>query len=585
MFLDGHREETILRLALAQINVRVGDLDGNGKKILTAVSQAEAKGAGIVLFPELALTGYPPEDLCLRPDFIEASNDVIQEIAARINGITALVGFISKNIDDDRPHNSMAFISNGQVQDVYNKSLLPNYGVFDERRYFSPGTECAVYKMTVGGTEIKIGATICEDVWRTGGPVAQESQDGAGIILTANSSPYHQLKWKERQAVLSDTAKRNGVFIAYCNLVGGQDELVFDGHSMVFGPDGALLAQATQFEEDLLLVDIPEADIVVAGETPMTPEVRKVTGLKSCRIMDMGEVGKPMSRIDRPDVPLLGADEEVYRALVLGVKDYVRKNGFSQVLIGLSGGIDSALTAAIAVDALGSENVVGVTMPSRFSSQGSLNDARELATLLGIEIRDIPIEQAHSAMLSTLKDEFSGTDTGLAEENIQARLRGSILMSLSNKFGWMVLTTGNKSEMACGYATLYGDMAGGFAVIKDVPKTLVYRLSRWRNSIGRVIPEDSITKPPSAELRPDQKDSDSLPDYEQLDPILAGYVQEDKSLADLINEGHDADLVNRIVTLVDLAEYKRRQAPPGIKITPRSFGKDRRMPITNRFSP
>jgi NAD+ synthase (glutamine-hydrolysing) len=569
-------------LGLAQINTTVGDLDGNAAKVLEYVDRARELGVDLLSFPEMTVTGYPPEDLLLRPQFIRDNLAVLQRVVKGCQGITVVVGFVDRDHD---VHNAAAIIHDGRLVDVYHKQFLPNYGVFDENRYFQAGTRCPVY--VVAG--IGVGANICEDIWYPDDPLRAQAHAGAQVIININGSPYHIGKRRFREHMLATRASDYSVFICYTNQVGGQDELVFDGASMVVSPLGEVLAQAAAFEEELLICDL---DVEEAFQTrlhePRRRKERPASGA-STSVARVHVSDEPLAEkkppVERRCARSMGDDAEVYSALVLGTRDYVLKNGFRKAVIGLSGGIDSSLVAAIAVDALGSENVVGVAMPSRFSSEGSVRDARELADSLGIQLMTIPIEEPFSAFLDLLSEPFADTEFGVAEENIQSRIRGLIIMALSNKFGWLVLATGNKSEMATGYATLYGDMAGGFAVIKDVPKTLVYRLARHRNGLGPkpAIPQSVIEKEPSAELRPDQRDVDSLPSYETLDPILEAYVEEDKSVDAIAGMGFDEELVKRVMTMVDRNEYKRRQAPPGVKISPRAFGRDRRLPMANRY--
>jgi NAD+ synthase (glutamine-hydrolysing) len=534
-----------LRVAAAQIDVVVGDIEGNVDRILHAYEDADAQGCDLVVFPELAITGYPPEDLLLRPAFTTQAAAALEKLALRTGRAVAIVGFPEPG---DGLANAAAVCANGQVQGVYRKRLLPNYAVFDEQRYFVPGTGVAPL-FTVNG--VKVGVSICEDAWSDDGPIQAQAAAGAELIVNLNASPYYAGRIHERFEMLAQRIAETSVPIVYANLVGGQDELVFDGASLVLDASGTLLSRGKQFAEDLVVVDIE-----IGGESEL-------------------------ARIE----PLLEPAHEVYEALVLGTRDYVRKNGFTDVLIGLSGGIDSSLVAAIAADALGVEHVTGVLMPSRYSSEGSITDALALARNLGIKTHTVPIEPAHRAFEEMLAPVFDTNDAGVAGENVQSRIRGNILMTISNRFGHMVLTTGNKSEMATGYATLYGDMAGGFAVIKDVEKTLVFELCRDLNErMGReIIPQVVIDKPPSAELRPDQKDTDSLPPYDVLDPIIEGYVEGDLSIADLIAQGHDEELVRRVARMIDRNEYKRRQAPPGVRVSRKAFGKDRRPPITNRW--
>jgi len=564
-----------VRVAAAQLNLVVGDLEGNAARLLSTYERADAAGCDLVAFPELTLTGYPPEDLLLRPAFVAQAREWLDKVAARTGAMAAIVGFPEADRD---LYNSAAVLAHGALQGVYRKHLLPNYAVFDEERYFEPwSTDGPLF--VIGG--VRVAVTICEDAWSPSGPILTQAAAGAEMVVNINASPYYAGRLREREAMLATRAADASVPLVYVNLVGGQDELVFDGASMVFDESGELVARSTQFTEDLLVVDVDvrpafrrrALDPRGRRRAPALPEV-------------LVSASQPAGPAEQPRIePVLEPVREVYEALVVGTRDYVTKNGFTDVLIGLSGGIDSSLVAAIAADALGAEHVVGVLMPSRFSSGGSVADAEALADQLGIRTLTIPIEPAHAAFLEMLAEPFTGLEPGLAEENLQARVRGTILMTLSNKFDWLVLTTGNKSEMATGYSTLYGDMAGGFAVIKDVPKMLVYALCRDRNQRAghAVIPDAVLEKPPSAELRPDQRDSDSLPDYSELDPILEGYVEEDQSIADLVAEGHDAATVARVARLVDRNEYKRRQAPPGVRVSPKAFGKDRRLPLTNRW--
>ena len=578
------------RLAMAQMNATVGDFDGNAERIITSTREARALGADLIAFPELALPGYPPEDLLLKPQFIRENRERLGLIAAECRDITAIVGYVDADADI---YNAAALIHDGEIVGSYRKMYLPNYGVFDEDRYFAAGSECPVY--TVNGSPV--GVNICEDIWYATGPAVVQRAAGAELIVNINGSPFHAGKRAFREKMLATRASDNGLFVAYVNLVGGQDELVFDGASIIFGPDGEVVARAGQFEEQILIADL-EVEAVFRSRL-RDPRTRKE------RATDLAHIGKPIQvavsdyaeNTAKPaiqsndpytcDAQPLDETAEVYAALTLGTRDYVRKCGFGKVLIALSGGIDSTLVAAVAADALGSDNVVGIAMPSRYSSEGSVLDAMALADNLGIELWTLPIEDAFNAYLGTLAPKFEGTEPGVAEENVQSRIRGNLIMAVSNKFNWLVLTTGNKSEMATGYATIYGDMAGGYAVIKDVPKQLVYELCRYRNTIGEkpVIPQSVIDKPPSAELRPDQKDEDSLPPYSVLDPILKAYVEDDYGFDDIVAMGYDPDIVKHIITLVDRNEYKRRQSPPGIKITPRNFGRDRRMPIANRYRP
>ena len=573
------------RLALAQINATVGDLEGNADKIVEYIDRARLLKADMVAFPELALTGYPPEDLLFKPQFIQDNLARLKQVAKQSQGIAVVLGFIDADAD---VYNAAALIHDGKVVGTYRKMYLPNYGVFDEDRYFKSGDVCPVY--TVNGTPV--GVNICEDIWYAIGPTVVQRDAGAEVIVNINGSPFHTGKRSSREKMLATRASDNRLFVAYVNLVGGQDELVFDGGSMVLSPEGDIVAQAGQFKEELLVVDL-EVESVFRSRLREPRSRREKSGMSE-------EIGRPLKvnisefnpdgarpRLDKATPRVLDEVGEVYEALVTGTRDYIEKCGFEKVLIAVSGGVDSALVAAIAVDALGGDNVVGVSMPSRFSSEGSVLDAKELAENLGIELWSVPIEPPFEAFLDSLSPYFKGTEWGVAEENIQSRIRGNLIMAMSNKFGWIVLTTGNKSEMATGYATIYGDMSGGFAVIKDVPKTLVYELCRHRNDQGKnpFIPLSIIEKPPSAELREDQLDEDSLPPYATLDPILKAYVEDDRTYDEILGMGFEEADVQRAITLVDRNEYKRRQAPPGIKITPRSFGRDRRMPIANRYRP
>ncbi|MCI0771277.1 MAG: NAD+ synthase [Chloroflexi bacterium] len=573
------------RLALAQIDVAVGDLEGNAKKIIEYIGRAREVGADLVAFPEMAIPGYPPEDLLFKPQFIQENLARLEQITAASKGIAVVTGFI----DSDRDvYNAAAFIYDGQLIGKYHKMYLPNYGVFDEDRYFKTGTKCPVY--TINGTPV--GVNICEDIWYATGPTVVQRAAGAELIVNINGSPFHAGKRSFREKMLATRAADNGLFVAYVNLVGGQDELVFDGDSMIYDPEGEAVAHASQFREELLVADLDVESVFRSRLRDPRPRKERDRMLDEIGTPVLVDVSGYSANGEKPDIPeqdRAAFDEvgEVYEALVLGTRDYVRKCGFSKVLIALSGGIDSTIVAAIAVDALGSENVVVIAMPSRYSSEGSVSDAKTLADNLGIEMWTVPIEEPFTAFLNTLSPHFEGTEWGVAEENIQSRIRGNLIMAMSNKFGWLVLTTGNKSEMATGYATIYGDMAGGYAVIKDVPKILVYELCRYRNRVAGkdLIPQTVIDKPPSAELRPDQVDEDSLPPYSVLDPILKAYVEDDLSYDEIIGMGYSEEDVKRAITLVDRNEYKRRQAPPGIKITPRNFGRDRRMPIANRYRP
>ncbi len=568
-----------MRIGLAQINPVVGDLEGNRKKILKRVEEGKRLGVDLIAFPELCLTGYPPEDLLLKPQFIKDNIKTLEKIEEKCVGITALVGFVDKS---DDIYNAAALIHDGELAGIYHKMFLPNYGVFDEDRYFQAGDKNVIFELD----GVRIGVSICEDIWYPKGPVHVQSLAGAQIAINLNASPYHAGKRNLKEKMISTRAFDNELIIAYVNMVGGQDELVFDGQSFVVNECGEITARAKAFEEELLVVDVnPESVFRTRLHDPRRrKEILKFKGdqeVVTIKLKKVARRSKP--RIKTSLTSPLQEDEEVYKALVVGTRDYVRKNGFKGVLIGLSGGIDSSLTAAIAVDALGRENVTGVLMPSRYTSRESVEDALELSENLGIKTITISIEGIFDAYLRSLSEVFKQEKPDVTEENIQARIRGNILMALSNKFGSLVLTTGNKSEMSVGYATLYGDMAGGFAVLKDVFKTRVYRLALYRNSLSPVIPQRVLEKPPSAELRPNQKDQDTLPPYEVLDPILKSYVEDDVPYEGILNLGFDEKTVRKVVTMVDRNEYKRRQAPPGVKITPRALGKDRKMPITNRY--
>ena len=571
-----------LRIALAQMDPIVGDLAGNRAKIRHHYAEAEAAGCDIVAFPELAVTGYPPEDLVLKPGFVADNIDVLAELAALTGRCAAVIGFV----DADRDlYNAAAVCAQGRVIGTYRKRLLPNYGVFDEARYFTPGHDSDPLELyEIGG--VKVGVSICEDIWSPNGPLAVQAAGGAELNVNINGSPYHHGKVHGRERMLATRAADASCALVYVNQVRGQDELVFDGASMVFDADGRLLARAQQFQEELLIaeVEIPPVyrkrllDPRGRATDTVLPVVHVTTEEES--IEARGD-----TVVENTIAPLLDPIAEMYAALVRGTRDYVLDNRFTDVVIGLSGGIDSTLVACVAVDALGAEHVHGVSMPSRYSSDGSKDDAYALAEALGIDCRTIPIEPAFQAYLDMLGPSFEGRPADLTEENLQSRVRGQILMALSNKFGWMVLTTGNKSEMAVGYFTIYGDSVGGYAVIKDVLKTRVYDLCRYVNErAGReIVPEAVLTKPPSAELRPDQRDDQSLPPYEVLDPILALYVEDDRTAAEIIEMGHDEEVVRRICRLVDLNEYKRRQCPPGVRVSVKAFGKDRRLPITNAY--
>ena len=583
-----------IRLALAQINLTVGDLSGNTARMLECLQQAREVGADLLAFPELATTGYPPEDLLFKKSFVDSNVSAMERVVAASQGLAVVVGYVRPL----NPGNLSAGVANaaaigydGRLVDTYDKIFLPNYGVFDEERYFVRGGGCPVY--VIGG--VTVGVNVCEDIWYAVGPTLVQRQAGAELIVNINASPFHAGKSKfRRDSIVGSRARENGLFVAYLNTVGGQDELVFDGNSIVCDPLGRVVTRGPAFEEALVFADVdvdavPSPPDTSAGAACHT-SLASVGSSRTVRISGW-EPGRDVPPLPTaPDCNELEEIEEVYRALVMGTRDYLHKTGFSKAIVGLSGGIDSALTAVIAADALGPGNVLGITMPSRYSSRGSVDDSAELARNLGIGFWEIPIEPAHDAFTEMLAEHFTGAEPNVAEENVQARIRGNVLMTVSNKFGWIVLTTGNKSEMAMGYATLYGDMAGGFAVLKDVHKMTVYDLSRWRNDHGAllgagsgVIPRAIIDKPPSAELREGQLDEDSLPPYDILDPVIQAYVEDDRSYAEMVDTGHDPAVVRQVISAVDRNEYKRRQAPPGVKITPRAFGRDRRLPIVNRY--
>jgi NAD+ synthase (glutamine-hydrolysing) len=572
---------------MAQINCTVGALEANTEKILEYLEKAKAMEADLIAFPEMAIPGYPPEDLLLKPQFIQDNLEALQKIIKQTRGITAVVGFVDRR---DDIYNAAALIHNGALIDVYHKMYLPNYGVFDEYRYFQAGNAPSV--AVING--VTIGVNICEDIWHPDGPILAQSLVGdAEVIININASPYHKGKGHVRQQMLATRARDNRVAVSYTNMIGGQDELIFDGMSMIFDQNGKLQVRGPQFEEDLVVADIHLDAVFRSRLHDSGRREKKLTLTTKGPALRRFELSKPAeARKKRPlhykSSELLHPTEEVYQALVLGIKDYVSKNGFSKVLIGMSGGIDSSLTTVLAVDALGRENVIGAFMPSQYTSSASEEDTQLLARALGIKLLAIPIKETFQSYLNMLAKEFKGRSVDVTEENLQARIRGNILMALSNKFGWLVLTTGNKSEMSVGYATLYGDMAGGFAVLKDVPKTLVYELARHRNSLeksakGGPIPQRVFKRPPTAELRPGQTDQDILPPYEILDPIIQAYVEEDKGFEEILALGFDKKTVEKVIRMVDASEYKRRQAPIGIKITPRAFGKDRRVPVTHQY--
>jgi NAD+ synthase (glutamine-hydrolysing) len=577
-----------LRVALAQIDTTVGDIQGNARRIADETARARDAGAALVVFPELSLTGYPPEDLLLKTHFLDAAGAALEELAAHTRGIAALVGFPERG---DDVYNAAALLADGEVAAVYRKIHLPNYGVFDEQRYFQAGEQPA----TVELNGVTLGLTVCEDIWEPGPPATAEALAGAEVIVNLSASPYHAGKGLERERMLVQRARDNLTAVLFCNAVGGQDELVFDGHSVALDQEGRVVARAPQFEESLTLCTIDPGAVAAArlrdprhrsavrrerGESPLAAPLAQVeVSADSAGEQIGGDVAEP-----------LGAEEEVYTALCTGVRDYVEKNGFERVVLALSGGIDSALTALIAVDALGAERVTCVSLPSPYSSEGTRKDAAAIARNLGTQFLEIPIAEAMGAYDELLREPFDGLEPDIAEENIQARIRGNVVMALSNKFGWLVLTTGNKSELSVGYATLYGDMAGGFAVLKDVFKGWVYRLVRWRNErrgeaggARELVPSSVLERAPSAELRYEQRDDESLPPYEVLDAILEGYVERDLDAAELVKQGLAPEEVERVIRMVDAAEYKRRQAPPGIRISVKAFGRDRRLPITNRY--
>jgi NAD+ synthase (glutamine-hydrolysing) len=590
-----------LRIALAQVNPTVGDIEGNARLISAWIAKAREAGAQLVVFPEQTVTGYPAEDLWLKPYFLDSARDAVDEIASGVGETVVLVGFPER---DAATYNSVAVLGDGQVRGVYRKILLPNYGVFDERRYFEPGDTPALIE--VAG--VRVGLTICEDIWYPGPPASVEALAGASLIVNPSASPYHRGRGAYRERMAQDRARETGAAFAICNLVGGQDELVFDGHSVVVSEQGRTVARGSQFAEQLVVCDLELAPNATTGARRADER-----GLEETQ--PAGATARVLARLDAPEpsgevepylAEPLEAEAEVYEALKLGLRDYVRKNGFERVLVAVSGGIDSALVTLIAADALGPERVSCVVMPSPHSSDETQADARAIVRKVGADLIEIPIEPAMHAyedLLAVSEDgaappagapgpaasareiETGGAGRELAAENIQARIRGNLMMALSNRFGWLVLTTGNKSEMSVGYATLYGDMAGGFAVIKDVPKTLVYRLVRYRNGVSdtELVPESVLERAPSAELRPGQLDEDSLPPYETLDRILAAYVEEDRGRDEIVGDGVSPEVVDEVIAMVDRSEYKRRQAPPGIRITPKAFGRDRRLPITNRF--
>ncbi|MBV9212986.1 MAG: NAD+ synthase [Actinobacteria bacterium] len=572
-----------LRIALAQIDATVGDIDGNAAAIARSIGRARDAGAQLAIFPELALSGYPPEDLLLKTSFVDTIGSALEGLAAEAREIVALVGFPERR---DDVYNAAAVLADGRVAAVYHKIFLPNYGVFDEQRYFQAGTEAAVFELNGVG----IGVTICEDIWEPGPPATTAALSGAQLIVNLSASPYHAGKPLEREEMLVQRARDNLASVAFCNMVGGQDELVFDGCSSVVDQDGRVLARAPQFDEALVVcgVDPGAASAARLRDARHRAAVRRERDSGAPGARSLGSLSVPPAgpiEVGGPVAEPMGEDEEVYAALVTGLRDYVQKNGFERVVVALSGGIDSALCALVAVDALGPGRVSCVTMPSPYSSEATRADARAIAENLGTDLIELPIDGLMKVYDGLLRPVFDGREPDITEENLQARMRGNIVMALSNKFGWLVLTTGNKSEMSVGYATLYGDMAGGFAVLKDVLKGRVYRLVRWRNESEQreLVPASVLDRPPSAELRYEQRDDQSLPPYDVLDGILTMYVEEDLDAEQIVRDGYEREDVERVIRLVDLAEYKRRQAPPGVKISTRAFGRDRRLPITNRF--
>ncbi len=573
-------EDRVIRVALCQRNAVVGDIDGNIEKMRASLARVRELGADIAVFPELTVTGYPPEDLLLKPHFAERAEAALRDLAAEVRDMVAVVGY--PELSDDL-FNTAAVITGGEIAATYRKHYLPNYGVFDEQRYFARGENALVLDMD----GLKVGVTICEDLWYPGGPAQRAVIDGkADVLVNLSASPYNRGKGPQRERMLATRCIDYGCILAFCNTVGGQDELVFDGHSLVIDPRGTVLARGRQFEEDHVVVDLDLRGVSRRRLHDPRWRQRLPGTADGVQVAPVRRPGRRKPQLEAPPlIDLLDPEAEVYKALTLGTADYFRKNGFKHAVLGLSGGIDSALALVIAVDALGAEAVSTVSMPSRYTTPANREDAREIAKILGVDFREMPIDGVFDCYLSSLATPFAGSEPNVAEENIQARIRGNLLMALSNKFGWLVITTGNKSEMSVGYATLYGDMAGGFSILKDVPKTWVYRLAHWRNARGQAIPQRIIDKPPSAELRENQLDSDSLPPYEVLDPIITAYVEEDRTPEEIEKLGFDGEVVDQVVELIDRAEYKRRQAPPGIRISPRAFGKDRRLPITNLYRP
>tara|TARA_B100001123_G_scaffold450900_1_gene624867 strand:- start:20129 stop:21856 length:1728 start_codon:yes stop_codon:yes gene_type:complete len=570
----------MIRIGLCQTNPSVGDIEGNYERIKSSVASARKEDVDILLFPELSLTGYPPEDLLLQPHFTEHASETMAALASEITDIVVVVGF--PYLLDNKLFNSAAVIYRGKIINIYSKYRLPNYAVFDEQRYFESGSKSSVVILN----EARIGITICEDIWHPGGPPEWATiEGGAEILVNLSASPYHRAKGREREQLFSDRAIKYNCFLAFCNTVGGQDELVFDGHSVIVDPAGKVIIRGKQFEEDLVIADLDHTEATLKRASDARWKNSLSTDSKRVSLVSIPRIkSKKIKPFRKKLSPLLTPEAEVYQALIVGTSDYFRKNHFNHAVLGLSGGIDSALALVIAVDALGPEAVTAVSLPSRFTAEVNRIDAKKLTERLGVHLIEIPIETLVAEYETALNQVFKDTQPNVAEENLQARIRGNLLMALSNKFNWLVLTTGNKSELSVGYATLYGDMAGGFSVLKDVFKTWVYRLCLWKNEPTEVIPVNIIKKPPSAELRPDQLDSDSLPEYDVLDAILTAYVENNQSAREIELMGYDNSTVNHVLTLVDRAEYKRRQAPPGIRISTRAFGKDRRLPITNGSS-
>jgi NAD+ synthase (glutamine-hydrolysing) len=569
-----------IRVALAQINPTVGDIAGNARKVADGIARGRDEGASLVVFPELVLTGYPPEDLLLKTSFLDAARSALDELAAQTRGIVALVGFPERA---DDVYNAAAVLADGRVAGIYRKIHLPNYGVFDEQRYFQAGSEPALFELN----GVRVGVTVCEDIWEPGPPATTEAIAGAEVIVNLSASPYHAGKGLERERMLVQRARDSLVAVVFCNVIGGQDELVFDGHSVAIDQDGEVVARAPQFEEAFVTCAIDPGAVAAARLRDPRHRSAKRREPPHAAFLTRVELdgSRPAERVGGRLADLLEPEEEVYAALCTGLRDYVEKNRFERVVLALSGGIDSALTALLAVDALGQERVTCVSLPSPYSSEATRADAHTIAENLGVHFLELSIEHAMEVYDELLSEPFEGREADIAEENVQARIRGNVVMALSNKFGWLVLATGNKSEMSVGYATLYGDMAGGFAVLKDVFKGWVYRLVRWRNEReGRtLVPESVLERPPSAELRYEQRDDQSLPPYELLDRILAGYVEQDLDAEELVAQGLPPEVVEQVIRLVDRAEYKRRQAPPGIRISTKAFGRDRRLPITNRW--